>query len=115
MAARARMISAGLLPPIMRKRATVEPVMARFSDASSVNPRRPTAACSRSTVALLAICRQGARHLAQERAARANIERRGGSQKTVELWVRELDRADMVGPQSCAVLMGLLDPRRCGC
>jgi hypothetical protein len=40
------MISAGLLPLVMRKRATVEPVMARFSDASRVNPRRPTAACT---------------------------------------------------------------------
>src|SRR6516162_319629 len=55
MAVSAPMISAGLLPLVMRKRATVEPVMARFSEASSVNPRRPTAACSPSTVTLPAI------------------------------------------------------------
>jgi hypothetical protein len=48
--------SAGLFPLVMRKRATVDPVMARFSDASRVNPRRPTAACTRSTVTLPAIC-----------------------------------------------------------
>src|SRR5262245_48841226 len=56
MAASAGMTSAGLLPSVMRKRTTVEPVMARFSEASSVNPRRPTAASSRSTVTLPAIC-----------------------------------------------------------
>src|SRR5262245_20763071 len=55
MAVSALRISAGLLPLVMRKRATVEPVMARFSEASSVNPRRPTAACSPSTVTLPAI------------------------------------------------------------
>src|SRR6516225_7617060 len=55
MAVSARMISAGLLPLVMRKRATVEPVMARFSEASSVKPTRPTAACSCSTVTLPAI------------------------------------------------------------
>src|SRR6516162_11084596 len=55
MAVSARMVSAGLLPLVMRKRATVEPVMARFSEASSVKPTRPTAACSCSTVTLPAI------------------------------------------------------------
>src|SRR6516225_2987121 len=55
MAVSALRISAGLLPLVMRKRTTVEPVMARFSEASSVNPRRPTAACSPSTVTLPAI------------------------------------------------------------
>src|SRR5262249_20804798 len=55
MAVSALMISAGLLPLVMRKRTTVEPVMARFSEASSVNLRRPTAACSPSTVTLPAI------------------------------------------------------------
>jgi hypothetical protein len=41
MAVSARMISAGLLPLVMRKRATVERVMARFSEASSVNGLQP--------------------------------------------------------------------------
>ena len=38
MAASAGMISAGLLPSVMRKRTTVEPVMARFSEASQRQP-----------------------------------------------------------------------------
>ena len=47
---------AGVLPLVMRKRTTVEPVLVRLSDAMHRQAEPATAACSRSTVMLLAIC-----------------------------------------------------------
>jgi hypothetical protein len=56
MDASARMISQGVRPSVMRKRMTIDWVIARFSEARSVSPRLRTASSTSATVWVVAMC-----------------------------------------------------------